>query len=55
MNNLDLIDELKNVADLLADGLPGSTSSTAILQAATRLMLIRRLDLILAEAINGGE
>lgn len=55
MKNEDLVSELKFVLELLNDHLPGGTSSSAVLNAATSLMLVRRLDLILDEARNGGE
>ena len=50
MNTDNLIGELTYVVDALNDRLPGGTSSSAILQAATSLMITRRLDLILAKA-----
>lgn len=50
----NLIDELTYVVDALNEHLPGGTSSAAILQAAGMLMLVRRLDLILAEAVKEG-
>ena len=50
----NLIGELTYVVDALNDRLPGGTSSSAILQAATSLMLVRRLDLILDEAVKEG-
>ena len=49
-----LIDELRYLVELLNESLPGGTSSSAVLSAATSLMITRRLDLILAEAAREG-
>ena len=46
----NLICELAYVVDALNESLPGGTSSSAVLQAATSLMLCRRMDLILSIA-----
>lgn len=53
--NHNLIDEMKIVVELLNDALPGGTSSSAVMETAVSLMLVRRLDLILDEARNGGD
>lgn len=52
--NHNLIDEMKIVVELLKDELPGGTSSSAVMEAAVSLMLVRRLDLILDAASDGG-
>lgn len=52
--NHNLVDEMTFVIELLNDALPGGTSSSAVMEAAVGLMLVRRLDLILAEAAKEG-
>ena len=50
----NLVSELKFVLELLNDALPGGTSSRAVMEAAIGLMIVRRLDAVLAEAADGG-
>lgn len=54
MNNKGLVDELKFLVESLNDSMPGGTSSRAVMEAAIGLMIVRRLDAVLAEAADGG-